>query len=80
MDELSLKTQEKELVDNLILVKEEYIKMKEQLAISLRKDVLLIELKDMLNTNTDFFSLKNAIEEYIIKLEGEINDKNKSRQ
>ena len=80
MDELSLKKQEKELVDNLILVKEEYIKMKEQLAISLRKDVLLIELKDMLNTNTDFFSLKNAIEEYIIKLEGEINDKNKSRQ
>lgn len=80
MDELDLKKQEEELVSNLILVKEEYVKMKEQLAVSLRKDVLLIELKDMLNTNTDFFSLKNAIEEYIIKLEGEINGKNKSRQ
>lgn len=79
MDELDLKKQEEELVSNLILVKEEYVKMKEQLAVSLRKDVLLIELKDMLNTNTDFFSLKNAIEEYIIKLEGEINGKSNSR-
>lgn len=75
MDELDLKKQEEDLVNNLILVKNEYIKMKEQLAISLRKDILLVELKDMLNNNTDFFSLKNAIEEYISKLEGEINGK-----
>lgn len=79
MDELDLKKTEEELVGNLILVKEEYIKMKEQLTLSLRKDVLLVELKDMLNNNTDFFSLKNAIEEYITRLEGEINGKSNSR-
>lgn len=79
MDELELKKKEEELVNNLILVKEDYIKMKEQLGVSLRKDILLIELKDMLVNNTDFFSLKNAIEEYINKLEGEIKGKDESK-
>lgn len=72
----NLKNQEQKLVENLLLVKEDYIKTKEVLAISIRKDVLLVELKDMLNMNTDFYSLKTALEDYIEKLKGEINGKN----
>ena len=43
------------------------------------KEIALIELKDMLVNNTDFFSLKNAIEEYINILEGEIKGKDESK-
>lgn len=69
----NLKKLESDIVDKLISIRDDYKKTKEELFISLRKDVLLVELKDMLMENHDFYSLKNAIEDYIQKLEGEIN-------
>lgn len=53
------------MVDKLNLVKTEFIKDKELLKVSIRKDVVAVELKAMLDTNTDFNSLKTAILQYI---------------
>ena len=79
MDNNEIQKQEQKLIENLLLVKEDYIKCKDLLAVSIRKDLLLIELKDMLINNVDFFSLKAALEEYIEKIEGEINGRNNKR-
>ena len=72
----TLKEQEQKLIENLLIVKEDYQKTKEQLALSIRKDVLLVELKDIIIQNKDYESLKNSLEYYIKNLEGEINGKN----
>lgn len=61
--------QEKEIVNKLNLVKEEFIKNKQELKLSVRKDVIITELKDLLVNNSDFYSLKNGIEELISQLE-----------
>lgn len=67
-DQNSLKEMEKVLVDRLLKVKEVMNKQRDDLAVSIRKDVVAVELKQMLIANTDFPSLKNAIEEYIENL------------
>lgn len=53
------------MVDKLNLVKTEFIKDKELLKVSIRKDVVAVELKSILDTNTDYSSLKVAINQYI---------------
>ena len=70
-----LKKQEEDLVNKLLLIRDDYKQTKEQLALSIRKDILLAELKDMLMENHDFYSLKNAIEDYICNLEEDLNGK-----
>ena len=75
MDKMT--AQEKDIIDKLTLIRDDYIKTKELNNISIRKDVLLVELKDILDNQSTYYGLKNAIEDYINKLEVEINDKSK---
>lgn len=53
------------LVKGLSIVKEEFFKNKEELKFSIRKDVVAVELKSILNNNSDYINLKNAIQNYI---------------
>lgn len=55
-------------VNDLTLVKEEFIKDKQELAVSIRKDVIAVQLKELLNSNTDYYNLKSALEMYIQNL------------
>lgn len=62
----------KQIEDNIIHtlkdIKQSYIKMKEQLDVSIRKDVVAVELKDILINNVDNYSLRSALETYIQNL------------
>lgn len=62
----------KQIEDNIIHtlkdIKQSYIKMKEQLDVSIRKDVVAVELKDILINNVDNYSLRSALESYIQNL------------
>lgn len=55
----------KKLVSQLELVKDEFIKNKNELMISKRNDIIAVELKTILNNTQDYTSLKTAIEKYI---------------
>ena len=57
-----------ELVNQLEIVKTEFIKDKELLKISRRNDVIAVELKTILANNTTYETLKDGIESYINKL------------
>ena len=70
-----MKRLEEEVLNRALQIKDEYIKMKDTLAVSMRKDVIIAELKDILSEHTNFYGLKNALEEYIHRIEGEINGK-----
>lgn len=59
---------EKDLVNQLTFIKEEFKKYEVEKAISIRRDVVVVELKDILLNNADFYSLKDALEVYIEKL------------
>lgn len=79
MDNMS--EQAKEIVNRLSLVKEEFIRDKEELKLSIRRDVIITQLKDILVNNVDIHSLRNAIEELIQELQiwnysGEGDNKN----
>lgn len=56
------------IVEKLLLVKDEYIKTKDELAVSIRRDIVKAELKDILSSNGTYPELKSAIEDYIAKL------------
>ena len=74
MENESLKSQAQKIIEQLTSVKEEFIKDKEELAISIRRDIVKVELKTLLQDNTDYKSLKEALETYInnlIKIEEE---------
>ena len=49
-------------VNDLTLVKEEFIKDKQELAVSIRKDVVAVQLKELLDSNTDYYNLKSALQ------------------
>lgn len=55
-------------VNDLTLVKEQFIKDKQELAVSIRKDVVAVQLKELLDSNTDYYNLKSALEMYIQNL------------
>lgn len=74
MEDESLKATAEKVIEQLTAVKEEFIKDKEELAVSIRRDVVKAELQDMLVSNADYSSLKNALEDYIrnlLVIEGE---------
>ncbi len=56
------------LVKGLTIVKEEFFKNKDELKVSKRKDVVAVELKTILDNNTDYTSLKSALQVYIDNL------------
>lgn len=58
----------KKLIDQLSQVRDEFIKNKEDLAVSIRKDLVAVELKDILTKNVSYWELKNALESYIANL------------
>lgn len=66
MDNINKEAQE--IVNKLTLVRDEFIKNKEELSVSIRKDIVCANLKDLLKNNTDYNSLKNDIEKYIQQL------------
>lgn len=68
MENESLKAQAEKVIEQLTAVKEDYIKNKEELALSIRRDVVRVELKALLQDNTDYISLKRALENYIDNL------------
>lgn len=51
-------------VEKLTMVKDDYIKSKQELAVSIRKDVVAVELKNILKTTSDL-DLRNAISKYV---------------
>lgn len=60
--------QTKQIIERLQLVKDEFIKSKDELAVSIRKDVVAAELKDILLKNKDYESLKKSIDTFIKNL------------
>lgn len=55
---------ENQLIEKLSIVRDEFIANREELAVSIRKDVVAAQLRDILINNPDFYQLKVAIEDY----------------
>ena len=53
---------ENQLIEKLSIVRDEFIANREELAVSIRKDVVAAQLRDILINNLDFYELKAAIE------------------
>lgn len=68
MENESLKAQADNIIKQLTAVKEEFVRNKEEIAVSIRKDIVSVELKSILSEHTDYYSLKNALETYIENL------------
>ncbi len=62
-DELNIL--EKNLIERLNEVKDIMDSQRDELLVSIRKDVVSVQLKDILDNNTDIYSLRNALEDYI---------------
>ena len=56
---------EKNLVERLNEVKDIMYSQRDELSVSIRKDVVAVQLKDILGNNADIYSLRNALEDYI---------------
>lgn len=69
MDKDNISQQTDEIVKKLSLVKDEFIRSKNELKVSIRRDIIITQLKDILVNNPDFPSLKNALEELIGELQ-----------
>lgn len=63
-----LKKKAEEVVEQLSAVREEFIKDKKELEISIRKDVVKTELKSILSESSDYDTLKKSLEVYIENL------------
>lgn len=62
------KTQLEGMVDGLTAVKEEFLRLKDAEKVSIRKDVVATELKQILNDSSDYETIKSKITDYIAKL------------
>lgn len=65
MEEVNIEEQAQKLIERLTVVKDEFIRNKDELLVSVRKDVVASELKDIISKNTDYQSLTQALEIYI---------------
>lgn len=65
MEEVNIEEQAQKLIERLTVVKDEFIRNKDELLVSVRKDVVASELKDIMSKNTDYQSLTQALEIYI---------------
>lgn len=65
MEEVNIEEQAQKLIERLTVVKNEFIRNKDELLVSVRKDVVASELKDIMSKNTDYQSLTQALEVYI---------------
>lgn len=57
--------QGQQLVEQLGLVKDAFIKNQQELKFSIRRDVVAAELRDMLTNHTSYYELKSSLESYI---------------
>lgn len=62
------KTQLEGMVEGLTAVKEEFFRLKDEEKVSVRKDVVATELKQILNDSSDYETIKSKIADYIAKL------------
>ena len=65
MKKEELNNLEKNLVTKLNEIRDIMDAQKNTLAVSIRRDVVAVQLKDILDEHTSFHSLKSALEEYI---------------
>lgn len=68
MDTNNIDPLTEKLVNTLSAVRDDYKSMKDTLALSIRKDIVAVQLKDILDSSCDFYSLKSNLEEYIENL------------
>lgn len=68
MKDQNIIEQGERLIEQLSLIKDEYIKTKNALSVSIRKDLVAVELKDILLKNKDYTTLSEALTSYINKL------------
>lgn len=66
MDNINQEAQE--MVNKLTIIRDEFIKNKEELSVSVRKDIICANLKDLLKNNRDYDSLKLGLENFITEL------------
>lgn len=66
MDNINQEAQE--MVNKLTIIRDEFIKNKEELSVSVRKDIICANLKDLLKNNRDYDSLKLGLENFIAEL------------
>lgn len=59
---------ENQLVNSLKNFRQAYINMSNELKVSIRRDVVAVELKDILTNNPDNYSLRASLESYIQNL------------
>lgn len=59
---------ENQLVEKLNIIKQEFIKDKDLLKVSIRKDVVAVELKSILEKSTTYKELCDNLETYIKQL------------
>ena len=59
---------ENQLVNSLKNFRQAYINMSNELKVSIRRDVVAVELKDILTNNPDNYSLRTSLESYIQNL------------
>jgi len=65
LEDNNLKQQAEKVLEQLIAVKEEFIKDKHELEQSIRKDVVKAELKAILSETKDYESLTKMLDSYI---------------
>lgn len=76
MESSIMMEQANKIVEQLKVVKDDYVECKKELMVSIRRDVVAAELKDILLENVDYYALKEALDEYIKKLYKLGEDKN----
>lgn len=62
------KTQLEGMVEGLTAVRDEFFKNKEELKYSVRKDVVAVQLRSILNDSKNFDELKTKLDNYITDL------------
>lgn len=62
------KTNLEGMIEGLVAVRDEFFKNKNELKVSIRKDVVAVELKSILDKTDNYNDLKIAIQEYIENL------------
>ena len=65
MEQVNIKQLTIDYIKKLTMVKEDFINMKKELAVSIRKDYVKIELKDIINKSSNYEELKNNLNNYI---------------
>lgn len=68
-----LKNLEENLIKRLNEVRDIMDKQNQDLQFSIRKDVVAVQLKEIIQSHSSFFSLRDAIEDYIDDLYKDIN-------